>query len=73
MPETFAELAWWALNGSILIILYYIRKDFKSMNESLIRNQRNNHRLYTFIMQMNARCALFHPDKPAILPPEWED
>lgn len=73
MPENVEQLAWWGLNGAILIILWYIRNDFKRLNTSIEKNQRNNHKLYVFLMQINARCSVFHPDKQALAPPEWED
>lgn len=73
MPENVEQLAWWGLNGAILIILWYIRNDFKRLNTSIEKNQRNNHKLYVFLMQINARCSVFHPDKQALTPPEWED
>lgn len=73
MPETIEQLSWWLLNGCLLMLLYYIRMDLKRLTTNMEKNSRNNHKLYTFLMQINARCAIFHPERPALVPPEWED
>lgn len=73
MPVTMAEWLWWAFNATLLILVFYIKKDTKKSTDLQERNQRNNHKLYVFLMQMNARCNILHPDRPSLSPPEWED
>jgi len=73
MPDNPNEWLWWAFNGSLLFGLWLIKREVTRNNDIQERNGRNNHRMYVFMMQMNARCSLFHPDRPALVPPEWED
>jgi hypothetical protein len=73
MPENFADLAWWALNGCILLLLFFIRRELIRGTNLQEKNQRNTHQMFMFLIQMNARCNTFHPDKPQLLPPKWEE
>lgn len=60
MPENINELMWWALNGSILVIAYYIRADLKEMKGDLKRAHfiYDNHEQR--IIRLEVSCKMRH-------------
>jgi len=60
MPENINELMWWALNGSILIVAFYIRSDIKEMKDDLKRAHLiyDNHEQR--IIRLEVSCKLRH-------------
>ena len=60
MPENLNELMWWALNGSILVVAFYIRADLKEMKDDLKRAHKvyDNHEQR--IIRLEVSCKLRH-------------
>jgi len=60
MPENINELLWWALNGSILIVAFYIRGDLKEIKQGLKDGTKvfNDHEKR--IVRLEVRCNMQH-------------
>lgn len=63
MPENATEYLWWAMNGLILIVLFYARNDLKDIKDELRegRKTRDNHEIR--ITRLEVRCNLQHGDE----------
>ena len=63
MPDNVTEFLWWALNGAILLGVWFARNELKEIKQDLRENRivSNNHEVR--INRLEVRCGIHHGEE----------
>lgn len=63
MPDNVTEFLWWALNGSILIVVWFAQKKLANIEKILERLLNGNSDHENRIVRLEVRCGLYHGEE----------
>lgn len=64
MPDSINELLWWALNGTVLILLYMIKQELSAVKGELKLGRQYSSWLVSAIVAIRTRCEMMHRETP---------
>lgn len=62
MPDNLNEMMWWALNGSILVVAFYMRNDLKEIKDALKERRAGHDDHEKRITKIEVKCGLLNCD-----------
>ena len=60
MPDNITEFMWWALNGSILAVAFFIKNDLGEIKKELTAGRVNRENHEQRIIRLEVSCKLRH-------------